>query len=80
MPMKEATDFGTNTDGTKNDVYCTYCYQGGKFTLDCTMDEMIEHNLQFIDEFNKDAGTAFDAAQARTEMKKFFPYLKRWKE
>ena len=43
---------GTNADGSKNEDYCMYCYKDGKFLQECTMDEMIEHCSQFVDEVN----------------------------
>ena len=54
MPIDEST-FGTEADGSKNQDYCLYCYKNGHFTKDCTMDEMIELNLKYLDEFNKDS-------------------------
>lgn len=78
MPLKKAGDFGTNADGSVNEEYCTYCFQKGNFTMECTMEEMIEHNLKFLDEFNKDSGKEFNEDEARKEMCKFFPMLKRW--
>ena len=79
MPMHAAEDFGTNADGTTNQDYCTYCYKDGAFTQNVTMDEMIEHNLNYLEEFNKDSEHKFTKEEAREEMKKFFPTLKRWK-
>ncbi|MDR1096440.1 MAG: zinc ribbon domain-containing protein, partial [Spirochaetaceae bacterium] len=32
MPLSKDEDFGTNTDGSKNNDYCAYCYKDGKFT------------------------------------------------
>lgn len=33
MPLKNDTKGGsTNADGTKNQNYCSYCYQSGDFT------------------------------------------------
>jgi len=33
MPMKkDPQNGGTNSDGTKNSEYCSYCYSGGAFT------------------------------------------------
>ena len=52
MPLTQELR-GTNADGTKNEEYCIYCYKDGKFLQDCTMDEMIEHCAQFVDEVNK---------------------------
>lgn len=79
MPMKENSDYGTNKDGSINYDYCTYCYSNGSFTNNYTMEEMIEHNLKFLDEFNKDAKTKFNEETARKEMQIFFPTLKRWR-
>ncbi|MGM5468990.1 zinc ribbon domain-containing protein [Flavobacteriaceae bacterium LMO-SS05] len=32
MPLKkDAKGGGTNTDGSKSTVYCSHCYEGGKF-------------------------------------------------
>ena len=52
MPLTNEV-LGTNADGSKNEEYCMYCYKDGKFLQDCTMDEMIEHCAQFVDEVNK---------------------------
>ena len=78
MPLKTAEDFGTNQDGSKNEEYCCHCYANGAFTSDCTMDEMIEHCIQYLDEFNNDGGFSFSKEEAIVEMKQFFPTLKRW--
>lgn len=48
------------------------------FTSDCTMDEMIVHCVQFLDEFNKDNKLQFSKEEAIAEMKQYFPTLKRW--
>ncbi|NOZ47743.1 MAG: hypothetical protein GXO79_13320 [Chlorobi bacterium] len=42
MPMKkDPKNGGTNSDGTKNLMYCSYCYENGDFTQpDMTVDEM----------------------------------------
>ncbi len=79
MPMTTDDQFGSNEDGSLNTEYCTYCYQDGAFTGEYTMDEMIEHNLVFLDEFNKDADHPFTKEEARAGMKEYFPTLKRWK-
>ena len=44
MPLKnDPTGGATNTDGSKNDKYCGYCYQNGAFTVDCNVKEFQEH-------------------------------------
>lgn len=80
MPMTTADQHGTNSDGSANPDYCTYCYKEGKFTQEITMDEMIEHCAQFVDEFNKDAEKKVTKEDAIARMKQFFPQLKRWKK
>lgn len=79
--MKMQTeDHGKNLDGSPNADYCKYCWTGGHFSKDETMEEMIESNLQFLDEFNKKDGTCFTPDEARAEMMNYFPALKRWKQ
>lgn len=78
MKMQEG-DHGRNADGSRSGDYCRHCFPDGKFSRDETMEEMIESNLQFLAEFNEDGGTNFTADEAREEMRKFFPTLKRWR-
>ena len=80
MPLVKKEDFGTNADGLVNEEYCIYCFQNGAFTKDCTMEEMVESNLNFLEEFNKDTAKKFTKEEARREMLNFFPMLKRWKK
>ena len=77
MPLTEGL-FGTNADGSKNGDYCIYCYKDGAFLQDCTMDEMIEHCSQFVDEVNKHLPQPVTREQYKEQMRKYFPYLKRW--
>ncbi|WP_029904260.1 zinc ribbon domain-containing protein [Prevotella sp. 10(H)] len=78
MPLNVSEDFGTNADQSKNEEYCTYCFANGNFTEDVTMDEMIDHCVQYLDDFNKDTEQALTKEQAIEQMKQYFPTLKRW--
>jgi len=78
MPLTEPALFGTNKDQTVNEDYCVYCYKDGAFAQDISMDEMIEHCVQYLEEFNKDSGQQFTKEEAIAQMKLFFPTLKRW--
>jgi hypothetical protein len=40
MPMNQTSLFGTEKDGSKNLLYCSYCYQNGAFTNDITLEGM----------------------------------------
>lgn len=43
LPIDNMEDRGTEKDGSKSGMYCTYCYQNGVFTdPDMTLDQMIE--------------------------------------
>ena len=79
MPLTEEL-LGTNADGSKNFDYCQYCFKDGKFLQDCTMDEMIEHCAQFIDEVNKQMPKPMTRDEYVQMMRGFFPMLKRWKQ
>jgi len=78
MPLGAEEHYGTNADQSRNEEYCIYCYKDGSYTSDETMDEMIEHCLQYLDEFNKDSDKVYTKEEARASMKEFFPQLKRW--
>ena len=80
MPMTSVDQFGTEKDGSTSPDFCVYCYKEGAFTEDVTMDEMIDHCVQYLDEFNKDSEKKFTKEEAIAQMKEFFPHLKRWKK
>ena len=43
MPMKkDPQGGGTNADGSKNLLYCSYCYQNGEFTFQGNVKEFQE--------------------------------------
>ena len=49
---KDEKGGGTNTDGSKSTMYCSHCYENGKFTLpDITVDQMKERVKQKLKEF-----------------------------
>ena len=79
MPLN-TENLGTNADGSKNENYCMYCYKDGKFTNDCTMDEMIEFCAQFVDDVNKNMPKPMTKEEYKDMMRQYFPMLKRWKK
>lgn len=78
MPLESQEFFGTNADHSLNHDFCTYCFKEGKFTQDLTMDQMIEHCADFVDDFNADSGLNLTREQVVEQMKLYFPNLKRW--
>ena len=79
MPLTEEV-LGTHAEGSKNEDYCIYCYKDGRFLQECTMDEMIEHCAQFVDEVNKHMPKPMTKEEYKQMMQLFFPMLKRWRK
>ena len=79
MPLTDEI-LGTNADGSKNEDYCIYCYRDGKFLQECTMEEMIGHCAQFVDEVNKGLPQPITKEEYIGQMKMYFPHLKRWRK
>lgn len=80
MPLEEEGLLGTNANRSKNEEYCIYCFKNGSYTQDVTMDEMIEHCANYVDDFNKDTGLNLTRDEAVQQMKMYFPTLKRWSD
>lgn len=78
MPLETPEQMGTESDGSRTQKYCTYCYQNGAFVNDITLDEMIENNLKYLKEWNKETGKSFTADEARKELQAYLPTLERW--
>lgn len=71
---KDPAAGGTNADGTKSAMYCSYCYQSGAFTKpDCTVEQMQE----FCKNKLKEKGFPGFFAGFMT---KGLPKLERWKK
>ena len=80
MPLTRVEDCGTNADGSTNFDYCQYCYKDGHFLQDMTMDQMIEHCAQFVDEVNKNMPKPMTKEEYKQMMYGFFPMLRRWRK
>ena len=80
MPLTRNEDCGTEADGSLSFDYCRYCYADGHFLQECTMDEMIDHCAQFVDEVNKQMPQPMTKEEYKQMMRGFFPMLKRWRK
>ncbi|MBB6214412.1 hypothetical protein HNQ80_000492 [Anaerosolibacter carboniphilus] len=72
MPMATEELLGTNQNGSKNDDYCCYCFQDGKFASEVTMEEMVEICVPHM------VHQGMKEEQSRQIMKSLLPTLKRW--
>ena len=73
------SDKGTEIDGCQSEEYCAFCYQQGRFLQDFTIEELIEILVRHLDRWNQDNGVNLTAQEARIELQKLLPTLKRWK-
>ena len=69
MPMQE-DQYGTEKDGSSNELYCCYCYKGGAFVQDCDMEGMVEFCAPFEVEGGRartleEVGKRFDVTRER---------------
>jgi hypothetical protein len=72
MPLsKDPGKGGTNADGSKNHMYCSYCYQNGAFVREMTVEEMQEYVKKKMQELG------FPGFMAGM-FTKGIPKLKRW--
>jgi hypothetical protein len=73
MPLKKPELLGTEKDGSKNNEYCTYCYQNGAFSNpEMTLEEMKVLVINQMEQRNIDKDIIKKATTS-------LPYLKRWK-
>ncbi|MDO5851546.1 MAG: zinc ribbon domain-containing protein [Methanobacteriaceae archaeon] len=74
MPLQPDV-LGTNSDGSKNEEYCMYCFKDGEFVADMSMDEMINFCVKPMVENND-----MDETEAREILEEVIPQLKRWRK
>ena len=74
MPLTSPELYATNKDGSPNKDYCKWCYDGGKFVDDVSMEQYIE----MCSQFGEQAGMTNE--QMKEYCQKIFPTLKRWKK
>lgn len=79
MSLRTAEDLGSEGDGGINTEYCAHCYQSGAFSNEHSVDEMVESNLRFLKEFNKENGSNYSEEEAQTILRMHLATLKRWK-
>jgi hypothetical protein len=73
MPMEKPGDFGSNADGSKNNEYCHFCFEKGKFTdPNITEEQMIKKVAGIMKQMNMPDSQV-------EQVKTFIPMLKRWR-
>jgi len=75
FPLDSEEVYGTTSDGKKCEDYCIHCFEKGVFTLECSMNEMIDFCVPY---YAKESGEKEEIVKDR--FNKIFPTLKRWKQ
>lgn len=77
MPISDDEMVGTEANGEKNQDYCCYCYKGGVFTEpDTTLEIMLDISAKVW--ADKDPNVTLE--EAKVQLRKKMPTLKRWCE
>jgi hypothetical protein len=75
LPLDEPELCGTEADGTRSKHYCVRCYRDGAFTQpDATLETILDISAKVW----ADKDPTVTVEQAKAQLKKKFPYLKRW--
>ncbi len=75
MPLTRTEDFGTTAEGFRQNDYCHYCFEDGKFLQpESTLAEMIERVIPHTVE-----ATGMTEETARSLTEQTLPQLKRWR-
>ena len=74
MPLEDGI-CGHDADGAVNEDYCKWCYDGGAYVQDCTVEEMIAFCTDIM---AKEQGA--DPEKIRPYLQDFLPKLARWKK
>ena len=72
MALGDPGFYGTNSDDSRNEDYCIYCFAGGEFNEELTMEEMIEQCAEMY--AMNSGGDAAAVEAARTHMTELFPH------
>ena len=73
LPLGKEADYGAESDGTKSEEYCTWCYPDGAFTGEESLDAFIEHAAPYMAE-----GVGVSRDEAISYLAVVLPTLKRW--
>lgn len=73
MPLEDGI-MGHDADGSINENFCKWCYDGGAYLSDCTMEDMASFCTDIM---VKEHGA--DPEQAHAYMLELLPKLGRWK-
>lgn len=71
---------GTNSDQSRSDEYCYYCLKDGEYTVDISIEQMVDIWVKYTDKYNDYSFTNYSPEDLRAILQKRLPTLKRWKQ
>ena len=80
LDIEGITEYGTNSDGTLNQEFCSCCLNSGKYLFNFSMEYLIYLWGLFSDSYNQIAGTNYKSEELRNVLSDRLPNLKRWKQ
>ena len=80
LDIEGISEYGTNSDGTLNQEFCSCCLNSGKYLFDFSMEYLIYLWGLFPDSYNQIAGTNYKSEELRNVLSDRLPNLKRWKQ
>lgn len=78
MLLGDPAFYGTNADESRNEEYCIYCFAGGEFNENLTMEEMAAACVEMYAANTGAEGEELKEVQVK--IAEFLPTLKRWRQ
>jgi len=80
LDLAKVEYLGTNENQTSSHEFCYYCLKDGQYTVDYSMQEMVDVWVKYTDKYNWYTGTAYKPEELRSLLMKRLPTLSRWKQ
>ena len=76
LDVEGISEYGTNSDGTLNQEFCSCCLNSGKYLFDFSMEYLIYLWGLFPDSYNKIAGTNYKSEELRNVTLNSYSYFR----
>lgn len=80
LDLTKVEFLGTNADQTPSHEFCYYCLKDGEYTVDYSMQQMVDVWVKYTDKYNWYSNTSYRPEELRTLLMKRLPVLNRWKQ
>lgn len=80
LDLTKVEYLGTNSDQTPSHEFCYYCLKDGEYTVDYSMQQMIDVWVKYTDKYNVYADTSYQPGELKEILCQRLPGLNRWKQ